>query len=125
MRNFGNLEWIDLTVDEGENIREFYQGVIGWTSEGCDMGGYNDYNMKSSNGDTISGICHARDANANIPPMWVPYFSVENIEESLTSATENGGTIIVELCSTSEGKYAIIKDPAGACCALWEKTEPK
>ena len=119
----GKIEWIDLTVDDAEQVREFYQSVAGWSAEGFDMGEYNDYNMNDEAGETVAGICHARGSNSTIPPMWIPYISVASLDESLKSVIEKGGELINGPRTMPQGKYAIIKDPAGAHCALWQKQE--
>ena len=121
MSRTGIVEWMDLTVDDAENVRKFYQEVVGWVPEAFDMGDYNDYNMNGKDGQTLAGICHARGTNASIPPMWIPYITVTSLDESLKAALAKGGELINGPCNMPQGAYAIIKDPAGACCAIWEK----
>lgn len=36
----GSVLWRDLTVENAEQIRDFYQQVVGWQAQGEDMGGY-------------------------------------------------------------------------------------
>ena len=63
----GDIVWRDLTVSDATSIRDFYSAVVGWTSAGEDMGGYEDYNMiPAGSADGIAGICHARGSNAAI-----------------------------------------------------------
>lgn len=38
MTTTGKMEWMDVTVEDAEMVREFYQNVIGWTAEAFDMG---------------------------------------------------------------------------------------
>jgi predicted enzyme related to lactoylglutathione lyase len=35
----GSIGWCDLTVENADTIRDFYRGVVGWTSTDVDMGG--------------------------------------------------------------------------------------
>ena len=123
MTSTGKIEWIDLTVDNAEELREFYQSVAGWSADSFDMGGYNDYNMNDENGDTVAGICHAHGANSSIPPMWIPYISVNSLDDCLVNVTKMGGALVNGPRKMPQGKYAIIRDPAGAHCALWQKTD--
>ena len=39
----GDVGWMDLTVEKAEDVRDFYAEVIGWTAQGLDMGGYDDW----------------------------------------------------------------------------------
>ena len=48
-------------------------------------GGYADYCMNEpESGQTIAGVCHARGVNANLPPQWLLYITVANLETSTT-----------------------------------------
>lgn len=63
-----NIEWNDLTVDNAEEIRDFYMKVIGWKSQAFSMGDYDDYVMMPAVDDVgIAGICHKKGVNSNIP----------------------------------------------------------
>lgn len=118
----GSVGWMDLTVENADAVRDFYREVVGWTDSGVDMGGYSDYCMaEPATGKMISGICHARGSNAELPPVWLIYINVENIEQSLARCEELGGQAITPIKSYGgQGRYCIIRDPAGAHAALFE-----
>lgn len=45
-----------------------YEKVVGWKVEDTSMGDYSDYTMMSpGDGEAISGICHARGSNTDLP----------------------------------------------------------
>jgi len=116
-----NIAWVDLTVDDAEPVRDFYAGVMGWQPEGVDMGGYSDYNMLDpESGEPTVGVCYARGGNEGIPPVWMVYFAVNDLDASLAHCTENGGEILNGPRDAGKSRYAIIRDPAGAACALLE-----
>ena len=50
--NTGKFLWIDLTVPEAENIRDFYSAVVGWNWETVAVEDYHDYNIKTPDGRT-------------------------------------------------------------------------
>ncbi len=118
----GSHSWVDLAVPNATEVRAFYESVVGWTSAGLDMGGYEDYMMNEpGTGKTAAGVCHARGSNADLPPAWLVYFVVEDIEASLAACVERGGTIIRPAKNMGPyGRIAVIRDPAGAVCALSE-----
>lgn len=117
----GSMVWIDLTVPDAEKVRDFYSAVVGWTSEDVDMGGYSDYSMNTpDSGKTITGVCHARGVNEDMPPAWMPYFVVADLDASTAECTEKGGAIVVQPRSLGEGRFCVVKDPAGAVAALYE-----
>jgi len=119
--NIGKISWIDLTVSDAESIKAFYQKVAGWTAEPVDMCGYNDYNMQPpGTGQPVAGICHARGENADIPPQWMIYINVADLDASLALCKESNGEVLTPVESAGEGRCAVIRDPAGAVCTLYE-----
>ncbi|MFN8530723.1 MAG: VOC family protein [Anaerolineae bacterium] len=118
---FGKIIWFDLTVEHAETVRDFYQQVIGWTPDTIDMETYQDYSMKASDGSTAAGICHKQGENAPIPSQWMLYITVANLDESLKSCVANGGKVLVPTRSMGASRFAVIEDPAGAVCSLFEQ----
>ncbi len=115
----GQILWHDLTVDHAEQISDFYQGVLGWKKEGLSMGEYDDYVIKNSkDGEVIAGVCHARGVNKDLPPQWLMYVKVVNLDESLSKCVELGGKVLGEKRKMGEGYYSLIQDPAGAYMML-------
>ena len=115
----GKIGWVDLTVDNANQVRDFYRSVAGWSFEPVDMGGYADYEMRTNDGQSVAGICHRRGPNANLPPTWLVYITVEDISASLQSVVELGGKVLDER-KDGDGNvvYCVIQDPAGAVAAL-------
>jgi uncharacterized protein len=117
----GTIRWIDLTVRDAERVRAFYADVVGWEYDSVEMGGYEDYAMKSTDGEMVSGICHARGINADLPPTWLVYITVTDVEQSARRVVESGGSVIVPVkVMGTNGKYCVIRDPAGAVAALFQ-----
>lgn len=121
----GSISWADLTVPNAEAIRNFYSEVAGWTFEPVDMGGYSDYSMMSpESGQPVAGICHARGVNAGLPPQWLIYITVADLEQSAARCAALGGKIIVAPKKIgSFGRFCVIQDPAGAVAALFESAK--
>ena len=118
----GAITWTDLTVENAEQIKDFYSAVVGWTPTGLDMGGYDDFVMNDPvTGNPISGVCHARGGNAGLPPVWLIYVNVEDIDQSIARCVEMGGQALgVVRTMEGQGRYCVIRDPAGAALALFE-----
>lgn len=119
----GTIGWHDLTVPDADGVRDFYAAVIGWESEGCDMGDYDDYNMYPPvrRDGAVAGVCHARGVNADLPPVWMIYIVVEDIWAAVDACRTHGGDVMREPTGdASHGWTAFIRDPAGAACALYQ-----
>ena len=116
----GKIGWIDMTVDDADGLRDFYKSVVGWGTEAVSMGDYSDYSMTLPGGEAVSGICHARGSNAEIPGGWLIYITVADVEASAAACTANGGQILVEPKGLAGGRFCVISDPSGATAALYQ-----
>ncbi|GMV05669.1 MAG: hypothetical protein AMXMBFR53_19460 [Gemmatimonadota bacterium] len=115
------IGWLDLTVDDAEGLRDFYARVMGWRPQAVDMGEYSDFAMVDpETGEAAGGVCHARGGNADIPPVWLVYFQVTDLDGRLAAVREGGGTVLREPRLAGTSRYAIVRDPAGAVFALAE-----
>jgi predicted enzyme related to lactoylglutathione lyase len=120
--NIGTIGWIDLTVENAGEIRDFYRSVAGWSVEEVQMDGYQDYCMSPPGGEgPVAGICHARGGNSGLPPGWLIYITVEDLEQSVARCLSLGGEVRVQPKSAGDDRYCVIRDPSGACCALYQK----
>lgn len=118
----GSIGWIDLTVANAEHVRDFYRSVVGWETSPVDMGGYHDFCMNQpADGKSVTGICHARGSNAELPAQWLIYITVADLEQSLARCLEGGGKVLAGPKNyAGQGRYAVIQDPAGAIAALYQ-----
>ena len=118
--SIGKISWTDLTVPNAEKTKNFYSKVVGWQPENVDMGGYNDFSMKTPHGnEVVAGICHTKGMNKDLPAQWLIYINVEDVYESARACEENGGKIISPPRDLGEyGTFCVIEDPAGAVAAL-------
>lgn len=117
----GSITWHDLTVQNAEEIRDFYSEVVGWQPTSQDMGGYDDFNMnRPSSGSCVAGVCHARGGNADFPAQWLMYITVGDLEHSLRRCVELGGVVIAGPKKMGADSYCVIQDPAGAVAALYQ-----
>ena len=83
------------------------------------MGGYSDFSMiAAATGDGVAGICHARGVNADLPPQWLIYFVVEDVDRSAARCVQQGGAVIAGPRSMGASRFCVIRDPGGAVCAL-------
>lgn len=118
----GAITWTDLTVDDAERISGFYSNVVGWQAENVEMDGYQDFKMNlPGSGECAVGICHARGPNADLPAAWMIYITVGDLDHSLAECRTHGGEVVAGPKSMgTSGRYAVIRDPAGAVAALFQ-----
>ncbi len=116
----GTIAWVDLTVADAEGVRDFDRDVVGWSATDVDMGGYPDFCMHPApDAPPVAGVCHARGINAGLPPAWLVYLRVADLDASLAACVGRGGTVLLGPRGMGDaGRYAVIRDPAGAAVAL-------
>ena len=115
----------DLTVENADEVKDFYSQVVGWQADLVDMGGYHDFNMCSPETDTpAAGICYARGVNADLPAQWLIYIVVADLDASIARCRDLGGEIVAGPKQLGErARYCVIQDPAGAVAALYAPGE--
>ena len=116
----GTIGWIDLTVPNAPEVRDFYRDVVGWDFAEVAMGDYCDYSMKLPGTErAVAGVCHAQGENTGLPPQWLIYITVDDLDASLARCRERGGEVLILRGSEGGGRFAVIRDPAGAVAALY------
>lgn len=118
---FGDFCWNELATSDVEAAKKFYGKVFGWEFSEHDMGDMT-YTMIKVNDKQNAGMwAIPKDQEKQIPPHWMAYISVENIEASLEKAQKEGATIVKSITNAGDfGRLAIITDPTGAHIALWQ-----
>lgn len=115
----GSIISSDLTVHHAETVRDFYKEVVGWGHSDFQMGNYADYMMNTPDGNPAAGICHQAGDSEGLPQLWLVYFAVADLKQSLEACQNRGGIVHREPeGAIVPGSYAIIEYPAGAFCGL-------
>ncbi len=122
----GTIGWMDLTVPDAPALRDFYQAVAGWSAVPLSMGDYDDYvMMRAGSEEPVAGVCHARGVNADIPPQWLLYIVVADLDAALVAATTRGAVVLRgPTAMSAQGRYVVLRDPAGAAIALHQAPAP-
>ncbi len=122
MPSVGQFCWNELSTTDPKKAKEFYGKVFGWEFEEHPMGDMN-YIMVKVNGKKASAGIWAipKEMQSQIPPHWMSYILVENLEKSLEKVTKLGGKVVRPATEAGDfGRFAIITDPTGAMIAIWE-----
>lgn len=121
--SIGYIRWLDLTVPDATALRDFYRAVVGWSVQEVEMQEgaerYADFSLLDASGRPAAGVCHARGSNGDLPPVWLIYLPVGDLNESLRRVHQEGGKVL-KATQSSDGQYgyAVVQDPVGASFAL-------
>jgi predicted enzyme related to lactoylglutathione lyase len=115
----GALCWADLSTTDQYTAATFYAELFGWTLVPGE-GGY----LHLKNGETfIGGIPAIHQTAPNVPPHWMSYIQVADIDGATAKAGELGAKICLSPMSVGTvGRMAVLADPQGAVMALFEMT---
>ena len=118
----GTIAWVDLTAPGANELADFYTAVTGWKSQAVTMGDHSDWTMtEPDNENPVAGVCHPLGANADMPPQWLIYVVVADLDASLEACRARSGSVVAGPRGLgSYGRFAVIKDPAGAFMALMQ-----
>lgn len=116
----GEFCWNELMTSDVKQAKEFYSTLLGWKCQDFDMGD-KTYTMIKMGDKDIGGMMETPRDKKNIPPHWLSYISVEDIDKIVKKAESLGGKITVPATNVSDfGRFAIIQDPTGAQIAFWQ-----
>lgn len=115
----GTLCWADLSTPDPATAKSFYEAAFGWevTVGANDPSGY----LHIKNGeDFIGGIPPVGYYDPNVPPHWLIYFYVADVDATAAQSKELGGTVLMEpMTMEGVGRSAILADPQGAAFAIF------
>jgi predicted enzyme related to lactoylglutathione lyase len=117
----GEFCWNELVTGDVSKAKNFYSNMFGWQYQENQMQDMT-YTMITAGDKMIGGVLSIpKGQEGMIPPHWMGYIQVKNLDESVTKAQSLGATVIKPQTTAGEfGKFAIIQDPTGAYVSLWE-----
>jgi uncharacterized protein len=120
----GALTWNELASRDPEASKAFYGAVFGWGFEDRDMGEMGTYTEWQLDGSSIGGLLDMRGRMPDeVPPHWLVYFAVENTNAALETVKGSGGEVAMGPVDIPAGRFAVVKDPAGAAFAVIQMPE--
>jgi predicted enzyme related to lactoylglutathione lyase len=108
---------LELATSDMSKAKEFYGKLFNWTFTDNNMG----ENMIYSTFKPDDGPGGGLYSMPGVPPAWLAYVGVDDINTATAKATSLGATIIRgPLEVPGIGWMTILSDPTGATIALWQ-----
>jgi hypothetical protein len=119
----GEASWHELMTTDAQAAMTFYKQVFGWQpSETMDMGPAGKYQMFNRPHGMIGGMMNKPPEMAKVPPNWLIYFRVPDVNAAAERVKANGGRILSGPNEVPGGdKVATAADPQGAAFGLHSK----
>lgn len=116
----GTLCWADLSTPDAQRAADFYKGLFGWQifADPKDKSGY----LHIKNGEHfIGGVPPAAYRKPGVPPHWMAYFQVDDVDASAAKAKEFGGNLYMPpMTMEGVGRMSVIADPQGAVFSIFK-----
>ena len=116
----GTFCWADLSTPNPARAEAFYSRLLGWqfTRDEKDPSGY----LHIKNGEHfIGGVPPASYHPPGVPPHWLAYFQVNDVDATANKAKEMGATLLMPPMTMEEvGRWSVIADPQGAVFAIFK-----
>ena len=91
----GRFVWHELHTGDRASALKFYTRLFGWETKDVSMGPGEPYGLCLMGGrKDIAGIQKSM-APAGVPPHWLPYLAVDDVDASAKKVTSLGGKIAV------------------------------
>jgi uncharacterized protein len=117
----GAMCWHEINTTDAAKARDFYCKVFGLEPQKVDMpdtGPLTDFHTLHRGPDTVCGVLQMTKEWAGIPPHWMVYFAVADLDASLTQVASLGGKVTVPAFDTPYGRMAVCSDPTGAAFSI-------
>ncbi|MFJ3309872.1 VOC family protein [Streptomyces sp. NPDC086549] len=112
----GSLGWVELATRETDRARDFYTTVFGWTVNASQW-----YTQWGIGGEDFGGMADMGDRfPPEVPPHWMPYFAVADVDATAQVAVAAGGSVLMEPMSMGDvRRIAVLRDPQGAAFGVY------
>lgn len=123
----GTMSWNELATRDMAKAQSFYGEVLPWRFEDAPgLSGYQLVMLDSKEdgqpymADTFNGGMLTMDETwpAEMPPHWMVYFTVDNVDELVARLSGLGGEAAVPAFDTPNGRIAVVRDPHGAVFSI-------
>lgn len=107
----GRFVWHEVATPDIEGTKKFYGALFGWSFNEVPMPD-GAYTMIMNGEAPVGGVFDIKKLpNDMVPPHWMGYVSVPNVDEAVAAAKSVGGTIGVEpMDIPNVGRMAVIGD---------------
>lgn len=111
--------WVELMTGDAAKAKAFYTELFGWSTKESEFMEYTEW---INGGQPIGGMMPMKGEEfAGVPPHWLVYFMVNDVDATTAMAKELGGNIHVPPTDIPKtGRFSLLQDPQSAYFAVFK-----
>ncbi|MGW0562267.1 VOC family protein [Streptomyces sp. NPDC003016] len=122
-----SLCWAELHTGDPAAALGFYGSLFGWRSQEMEAPGMTYTVLSTAGGDqqeaSFGGVAPLQSESGEA--RWIPYFAVEDVDETVTRSRASGGSVVMPAADVPDvGRIAWLADPFGATFAVLKPAPP-
>ncbi|MEM6684759.1 MAG: VOC family protein [Bacteroidota bacterium] len=112
-----NFIYADLSTYSPAKSIAFYKAIFGWNYYGS-----KDYHVAYVGNTEVAGLYETpqKFKQMRMPHFWMSYIQVNSVAETVQKVKKLGGIVELETDLFFMDKIALIRDPSGAGCTIYE-----
>lgn len=111
----GAMCWSEVNVRRGAESAAFYANVFDLSVHLMEMPGVVYHTLHpTGGGDAVCGVLQMDERWEGIPPNWMPYFAVSELERANAIFTRHGGKLVTGPIPSPYGRIMVVQDAQGA-----------
>ena len=124
LNEHGALCWTELSTRDTKRAAAFYTEFLGWKAKvgGEGVNAYTEFTPAGGNYPVAGMIDIAAfgPRGEHVPPNWMPYFQVADLDAAFAKATSLGAHAVVPPNAIENvGRFAVVADPQGAVFSIF------
>ncbi|MBV8969185.1 MAG: VOC family protein [Verrucomicrobia bacterium] len=116
----GQFSWNELATTDPAAAKEFYSALFGWQTQDLPMPQFT-YTVVTAKGEESGqgGIMPIPPNAQGMPPAWIGYVTVDDVDASAKQAEKLGGKVMLQPTDIPNvGRFSVLLDPQGAAIAI-------
>lgn len=119
MPEVGRLAWVELLTTDREAAAAYYRDLVGWEVGPEHARGDEGMAHALFRNGRVFGLLRDLPAGSPVPPHWVYYLRVDDLDQAMAHARTLGGFMYEDPAEVDGGRRVLMLDPTGAPVALW------
>lgn len=118
----GGMAWSEVNTRDPKAAAAFYCDVFGLKDEVMEIQGAAYHMLMTAEGPAC-GVMEMTAEWGDMPPHWMAYFAVANVDDAKAEVMAGGGTVPFGPFDSPYGRIVVAVDPQGAALSLIELSE--